>query len=700
MSNCNKKISQFPDYTGTSFNDLIIPVVDTNVYENFNISYLELTNSITTSLSGLSISNIYLSGTTLIVEKDNGTSLLVDLSSLLFTGNTSATCINDLYVHNLGGCSPINVLTEMIVNESLSATTLYGNGYNLTDVDHQKLINVNGDADGYHLSQTYHDLITGDSYSMVVDFNAHTGDTSIHYVKSDINIYDLGVSAHTHNSSDIEFSGITDNFLLQKDGDLITGLNPLSLGSSYINIDYGGTPTYPIDVRLPNGFIQIPNTSTFGDKTYNLDPLVVVEELGNIFSDNGVTSFTFTDLGYIKNSLYFNNMNSLTSLSFPSLTSIGYDFYLSSLPILTTLSCPLLSLVGRDFKPSTFSLLTTLDFPSLKRVPGNFDITSMSSITTFNFPSLEFVGGNIQPQGFSLLKVMDFPSLNLVNHFNPTSMTSLTALTLSALTTTMGGFYPSAMASLPTLSCPSLVSVAMNFTPSTMASLTNLSFPSLTSVGGYFSPNSMASLSAMSFSALTSVTNYFAPGTMASLVSMDFPVLTYIGSYFRPTTMASLTTMNFPVLTTVNSYFNPATMGSITTISFSALTGVTSYITINTMANLTTINLPSLVSVGSYIYAYTSLGNVTNVTIGSVGVTKLINGNVTISGQKLTLSSVEQILSVLASLDGTGGTTAWSAGKTLNISGGTSAGTAALSPAGLANKNIITARGATVTMNP
>ncbi len=38
---------------------------------------------------------------------------IIDISDVYFTGNTSGTCISDLYVHNLGGCSPINVLTDI-----------------------------------------------------------------------------------------------------------------------------------------------------------------------------------------------------------------------------------------------------------------------------------------------------------------------------------------------------------------------------------------------------------------------------------------------------------------------------------------------------------------------------------------------------------------------------------------------------------
>jgi len=41
-----------------------------------------------------------------------------------FTGNTSATCINDLYVENLYGCSPINVNDLLIGNSGITTTSL------------------------------------------------------------------------------------------------------------------------------------------------------------------------------------------------------------------------------------------------------------------------------------------------------------------------------------------------------------------------------------------------------------------------------------------------------------------------------------------------------------------------------------------------------------------------------------------------
>ena len=91
------------------------------------------------------------------------------------------------------------------------------------------------------------------------------------------------------------------------------------------------------------------------------------------------------------------------------------------------------------------------------------------------------------------------------------------------------------------------------------------------------------------------------------------------------------------------------------------------------------------------------LGNLTTVTLGTVGVLKVVSvGTINISGQKLDQASVNGILALLVSLDGTGGTTLWGAGKTVNISGGTSA---APSGQGIIDKATLVARSATVTTN-
>jgi hypothetical protein len=90
-------------------------------------------------------------------------------------------------------------------------------------------------------------------------------------------------------------------------------------------------------------------------------------------------------------------------------------------------------------------------------------------------------------------------------------------------------------------------------------------------------------------------------------------------------------------------------------------------------------------------------GNIVTVTLGTPGVLKSIAGaTINISGQKLDAASVNGILALLVSLDGTNGTTLWGAGKTVNLSGGTSA---APSGQGILDKATLIARTATVTTN-
>jgi hypothetical protein len=84
-------------------------------------------------------------------------------------------------------------------------------------------------------------------------------------------------------------------------------------------------------------------------------------------------------------------------------------------------------------------------------------------------------------------------------------------------------------------------------------------------------------------------------------------------------------------------------------------------------------------------------------TLGTIGTLKAINGaTINVSGQALTSASVNAILHLLVSLDGTNGTTLWGSGKTLTINGGTNA---APSGQGATDKATLQGRGATITTN-
>ena len=216
-----------------------------------------------------------------------------------------------------------------------------------------------------------------------------------------------------------------------------------------------------------------------------------------------------------------------------------------------------------------------------------------------------------------------------------------------------------------------------------------------------------ALLTSLSFNNLVGLTNQgpnigfnnnvVAITSCPALTSLSFPMLEDLGGSYTPATMASLTTLSTPALAYVGGSLNISIMAALTSVSMPSLLNVVGSWTVATMASLTTISLPAMVSYGSTIAATTGLGNLTTVTLGTPGTLKRISGaTINISGQKLDQASVNGILALLVSLDGTGGTTLWGAGKTVNLSGGTSA---APSGQGIINKATLVARTATVTTN-
>ncbi len=115
-----------------------------------------------------------------------------------------------------------------------------------------------------------------------------------------------------------------------------------------------------------------------------------------------------------------------------------------------------------------------------------------------------------------------------------------------------------------------------------------------------------------------------------------------------------------------------------------------------TMPSLTTISAGAVISHGGTV-VMGSMAALTDLTgFWTSGTLKSVNGNITMSANALTAASVNHILSVVASLDGTSGTTSWGTGKTLLLNGGTNA---APTGQGITDKATIIARGATVTTN-
>lgn len=436
----------------------------------------------------------------------------------------------------------------------------------------------------------------------------------------------------------------------------------------------------PAPVTALSGTPATLNTGGLGIKNF---------DYGESANEPHVTSLSFANLKYVDvlspaflpgltgiscpvleacKTFAINNCASLTTMDFPELTGIDM-FYPQALAGITMMAFPALTRVGSVFSPSNLNTLITMSFPSLTTISGAINPSDMNSLTNMEFPELTSVGGGLGIGSMSGLTMVSFPSLTTISGaFIMSDCDSLATMDFPNLNT-IGDFTPSSLAGLTMMSFPTLTTVISSFSPSTMSNLTTMDFPNLTTVGT-LGPNSIDGLTMMSFPALTTVTGSFSPGSMASLTTMDFPELTSVGGLY-PSSLG-LTMMSFPALTTVATSFQQ------------------SY-----MANLTTIAFPALVTSGS-IDSYYGLGALADVTIGATGTTKVIDGDINLSGQALTQASVDYMLAVVASLDGTNGTTEWGTGRTLSLNGGTSSPPSA---AGLVNKGIIEARGGTVNVN-
>lgn len=116
--------------------------------------------------------------------------------------NYITSCFNDV----------IYLDSNVSASNDFSGTSVYANSYysgstNLSDVIDDSLVFLTG---GTYLNGT---LTLTDNKSTNINingfnyldssFSAHTGDTSIHFLVSDINLSDIGSSAHTHTISEI-----------------------------------------------------------------------------------------------------------------------------------------------------------------------------------------------------------------------------------------------------------------------------------------------------------------------------------------------------------------------------------------------------------------------------------------------------------------------------------------------------------------
>jgi hypothetical protein len=110
-----------------------------------------------------------LSGTDLVLGRNGGLSnVTTDLSSLLFTGNTSGSCITDLHISNLYGCSPITVHDDIIMSTGtkIKADGILQGYVDLNTSDRVTIGNRTGGSDGAVL------ILNGDGLTSTATFQS------------------------------------------------------------------------------------------------------------------------------------------------------------------------------------------------------------------------------------------------------------------------------------------------------------------------------------------------------------------------------------------------------------------------------------------------------------------------------------------------------------------------------------------------
>ena len=227
--------------------------------------------------------------------RPNSPSLIIVGQSVLgtvatFTGNTSATCITDLYVDNLYGCSPINVNDLLLANNgvntsNLTATTIVNssildtNQTQSIDVDTRKLKDINniGSVDWDNR------VLTDSTPTSSIDWQSRTildtsGSNSIKYDNREL-INSGGLPWLNWETGTIDtfstiksstISATTYQNLPLVSGTQITG-GTYSFGTANFTNSTGGTfsvsgfSKYFVSASTPTGYVLIN-----GDRWYNL----------------------------------------------------------------------------------------------------------------------------------------------------------------------------------------------------------------------------------------------------------------------------------------------------------------------------------------------------------------------------------------------------------------------------------------------
>jgi hypothetical protein len=188
---------------------------------------------------------------------------------------------------------------------------------------------------------------------------------------------------------------------------------------------------------------------------------------------------------------------------------------------------------------------------------------------------------------------------------------------------------------------------------------------------------------AFTFSNCSTITDFYAPkftycigsltvGSLTLCDSLNFDSLFFCGA-LSVTNMLNVVNLSLSRLYAVNGALSLTGL-AVSEIILPNLSYIAGNLFFANFANLVKTELPSLITYTGTIAISQGFSNLAYIKLGEINTLKSILGSsITVSGQKLSQGSVDSTLALLASLDGTNGTTLFGTGKTVNIGGGTSA---------------------------
>lgn len=275
---------------------------------------------------------------------------------------------------------------------------------------------------------------------------------------------------------------------------------------------------------------------------------------------------------------------------------------------------------------------------------GTLDVVTVGTLGSdsyFSFSERAYYSGTAT--GEQNCEIISTPDINLSAGGYTGGTPTATSVTFPTLTRAQN-FVINNFTYLETVSAPELLAadgVNLAYNPL----LTSISFPKLQSIGGYnglqVGANNQLTYTTFSFPALTSsklscFNQYIG---LTAITSTQFPALASFGIYIQ--SVSDLTEITLPTITEINGFGIQMNTYNSAFIKF---------------------HIPNLVSIKNYQINFSNTYGLSDVQFGTVGVTKTYdsggsNANINFQGCTLSQASVDNILQVWASLDGTNGTT-------------------------------------------